>query len=332
MTTIYSALNQELIGKVNIEDQEINEKLTFNSDLVSRCIRHSPRIVNTLKGYGKLLEEELQLVDMRQVHPAGREITNNDTKEVLPKGFQVRSDINIDTGNRDAIAHDISQNDWDPYQPQMILFKLPKEYRYVNNDGIEVIWGILDGNHRFDAASQQLQERIIAWLVDMPLNKVRKYGNAEANRQKNSSKPRSNQDIADSIKVDIKDKTTQLYKDYIKAKEYEQEVRESDDPNSIPKQKTVEQVVKEEINDYNVHANTSGAVYRIVVHESDIVVARKDYDAERRELYISEHYPEYIKVTGEQWDYETPQGVRIILIESTAERYLNVAHKICKIQ
>ena len=125
MTTIFSALNQELIGKVNIEDQEINEKLTFNSDLVSRCIRHSPRIVNTLKGYGKLLEEELQLVDMRQVHPAGREITNNDTKEVLPKGFQVRSDINIDTGNRDAIAHDISQNDWDPYQPQMILFKLP---------------------------------------------------------------------------------------------------------------------------------------------------------------------------------------------------------------
>ena len=332
MTTIYSALNEELIGKVNIEEQEINENLLFNSDLLERCRKHSPRIVKSLVGYGKLYKEELQLVDMRQVHPAGREITNNDTKEVLPKGFQVRSDINIDTGNRDAIAHDISQNDWDPYQPQMILFKLPKEYRYVNNDGIEVIWGILDGNHRFDAASQQLQERIIAWLVDMPLNKVRKYGNAEANRQKNSSKPRSNQDIADSIKVDIKDKTTQLYKDYIKAKEYEQEVRESDDPNSIPKQKTVEQVVKEEINDYNVHANTSGAVYRIVVHESDIVVARKDYDAERRELYISEHYPEYIKVTGEQWDYETPQGVRIILIESTAERYLTVAHKICKMQ
>ena len=332
MTTIYSALNEEIIGKVNIEDQEINEKLTFNSDLVSRCRKHSPRIVNTLKGYGKLLEEELQLVDMRQVHPAGREITNNDTKEVLPKGFQVRSDINIDTGNRDAIAHDISQNDWDPYQPQMILFKLPKEYRYVNNDGIEVIWGILDGNHRFDAASQQLQERIIAWLVDMPLNKIRKYGNAEANRQKNSSKPRSNQDIADSIKVDIEDKTTQLSKDVKKAEEYEQEVRESDDPNSIPKQKTVEQVIKEEISDYKVHSNTVGAVYRIVVHESNIVVARKDYDADRRELYISEHYPEYIKVTGQQWDYETPQGVRIILIEATAERYLTVAHKICRMQ
>ena len=50
----------------------------------------------------------------------------------------------------------------------------------------------MDGNHRFDAASQQLQERVVAWLVDMPLNKIRKYGNAEANRQKNSSKPRSN--------------------------------------------------------------------------------------------------------------------------------------------
>ena len=29
MTTIYSALNEELIGKVNIEEQEINENLLW---------------------------------------------------------------------------------------------------------------------------------------------------------------------------------------------------------------------------------------------------------------------------------------------------------------
>ena len=318
MTTIYSALNEELIGKVNIEEQEINENLLFNSDLLERCRKHSPRIVKSLVGYGKLYKEELQLVDMRQVHPAGKEIKSRKTNKVLPKGFQVRTDITIDTVNRDAISYDISQKDWSPYAEQIILFLLPEEYRYVNDDGIEVIYGILDGNHRFDAASQQLQERVVAWLVDMPLNKIRKYGNAEANRQKNSSKPRSNQDIADSIKIDIEDTTTQLSK----------EVKKAEDSKEL----NVSDIIRKEIEDYKVHPNTVPAILRIIIHESNIVVDRKNYDSIRRGLFISEFCPSYVKIKGKEWDYETPEGVRIILIEASGSNHVIVAHKICKMQ
>ena len=318
MTTIYSALNEELIGKVNIEEQEINENLLFNSDLLERCRKHSPRIVKSLVGYGKLYKEELQLVDMRQVHPAGKEIKSRKTNKVLPKGFQVRTDITIDTVNRDAISYDISQKDWSPYAEQIILFLLPEEYRYVNDDGIEVIYGILDGNHRFDAASQQLQERVVAWLVDMPLNKIRKYGNAEANRQKNSSKPRSNQDIADSIKMDIEDTTTQLSK----------EVKKAEDSKEL----NVSDIIRKEIEDYKVHPNTVPAILRIIIHESNIVVDRKDYDSIRRGLFISEFCPSYVKIKGKEWDYETPEGVRIILIEASGSNHVIVAHKICRMQ
>ena len=318
MTTIYSALNEEIIGKVNIEDQEINENLLFNSDLLDRCRKHSPRIAKSLVGYGKLYKEELQLVDMRQVHPAGKEIKSRKTNKVLPKGFQVRTDITIDTANRDAISHDISQKDWSPYAEQIILFLLPEEYRYVNDDGIEVIYGILDGNHRFDAASQQLQERVVAWLVDMPLNKIRKYGNAEANRQKNSSKPRSNQDIADSIKIDIEDTTTQLSK----------EIKKAEDSKEL----NVSDIIRKEIEDYKVHPNTVPAILRIIIHESNIVVDRKDYDSIRRGLFISEFCPSYVKIKGKEWDYETPEGVRIILIEASGSNHVIVAHKICRMQ
>ena len=317
MTTIYSALNQELIGKVNIEDQEINENLLFNSDLLERCRKHSPRIVKSLKGYGKLYKEELQLVDMREVHPAGKEIQSK-TGKVLPKGFQVRTDITIDSVNRDAIAYDISQKDWSPYAEQVILFLLPEEYRYRNDDGIEVIYGILDGNHRYDAASQQYEERVVAWLVDMPLNKIRKYGNAEANRQKNSSKPRSNQDIADSIKMDIEDTTTQLSK----------EVKKAEDSKEL----NVSDIIRKEIEDYKVHPNTVPAILRIIIHESNIVVDRKDYDSTRRALFISEYLPSYVKVKGKEWDYETPEGVRVILIEASGSNHIIVANKICKMQ
>ena len=317
MTTIYSALNQELIGKVYIEDQEINENLLFNSDLLERCRKHSPRIVKSLVGYGKLYKEELQLVDMREVHPAGKEIQSK-TGKVLPKGFQVRTDITIDSVNRDAIAYDISQKDWSPYAEQVILFLLPEEYRYRNDDGIEVIYGILDGNHRYDAASQQYEERVVAWLVDMPLNKIRKYGNAEANRQKNSSKPRSNQDIADSIKMDIEDTTTQLSK----------EVKKAEDSKEL----NVSDIIRKEIEDYKVHPNTVPAILRIIIHESNIVVDRKDYDSTRRALFISEYLPSYVKVKGKEWDYETPEGVRVILIEASGSNHIIVANKICKMQ
>ena len=317
MTTIYSALNQELIGKVNIEDQEINENLLFNSDLLERCRKHSPRIVKSLVGYGKLYKEELQLVDMREVHPAGKEIQSK-TGKVLPKGFQVRTDITIDSVNRDAIAYDISQKDWSPYAEQVILFLLPEEYRYRNDDGIEVIYGILDGNHRYDAASQQYEERVVAWLVDMPLNKIWKYGNAEANRQKNSSKPRSNQDIADSIKMDIEDTTTQLSK----------EVKKAEDSKEL----NVSDIIRKEIEDYKVHPNTVPAILRIIIHESNIVVDRKDYDSTRRALFISEYLPSYVKVKGKEWDYETPEGVRVILIEASGSNHIIVANKICKMQ
>ena len=317
MTTIYSALNEELIGKVNIEDQEINENLLFNSDLLERCRKHSPRIVKSLVGYGKLYKEELQLVDMREVHPAGKEIQSK-TGKVLPKGFQVRTDITIDSVNRDAIAYDISQKDWSPYAEQVILFLLPEEYRYRNDDGIEVIYGILDGNHRYDAASQQYEERVVAWLVDMPLNKIRKYGNAEANRQKNSSKPRSNQDIADSIKMDIEDTTTQLSK----------EVKKAEDSKEL----NVSDIIRKEIEDYKVHPNTVPAILRIIIHESNIVVDRKDYDSTRRALFISEYLPSYVKVKGKEWDYETPEGVRVILIEASGSNHIIVANKICKMQ
>ena len=318
MTTIYSALNEELIGKVNIEEQEINENLLFNSDLLERCRKHSPRIVKSLVGYGKLYKEELQLVDMRQVHPAGKEIKSRKTNKVLPKGFQVRTDITIDTVNRDAISYDISQKDWSPYAEQIILFLLPEEYRYVNDDGIEVIYGILDGNHRYDAASQQYEERVVAWLVDMPLNKIRKYGNAEANRQKNSSKPRSNQDIADSIKIDIEDTTTQLSK----------EIKKAEDSKEL----NVSDIIRKEIEDYKVHPNTVPAILRIIIHESNIVVDRKDYDSIRRGLFISEFCPSYVKIKGKEWDYETPEGVRIILIEASGSNHVIVAHKICRMQ
>ena len=313
----FSAIDNSLIGKIDMSKVEINENLLFNSDLLKRCRTFSPRIVQSLNGYGKLVEDQLQLIDMRQVHPAGKEIRNNKTGKVLPKGFQVRTDITIDHGNRDAILQDIEQNDWNSRAKQIILFLLPDEFKYWK-DGVEVIYGILDGNHRYDAASMAAQENIIAWLVDIPLKKLRKYGNAEANRQQNSSKPRSNQDIADSIKIDLNDPTTQLSKD----------VKKAEDDDELD----VREVLSRELDDYHVHPKTKHPIIRIIIDESNIVVDRKDYDAKTREYYVSEFCTSWIKVKGKDWDYETTDGVRVILIEASGSNDLIVSGKISRMQ
>ena len=313
----FSAIDNSFRGKIDMSKVEINENLLFNSDLLEKCRIFSPPIASSLKGYGKLVEDQLQLIDMRQVHPAGREIRNKKTGEVLPKGFQVRTDITIDHGNRDAILQDIEQNDWNSHAKQIILFLLPDEFKYWK-DGVEVIYGILDGNHRYDAASMAAQENIIAWLVDMPLKKLRKYGNAEANRQQNSSKPRSNQDIADSIKIDLDDSTTQLSKD----------VKKAEDDDELD----VREVLSRELDDYHVHAKTKHPIIRIIIDESNIVVDRKDYDAKTREYYVSEFCTSWIKVKGKDWDYETTDGVRVILIEASGSNDLIVSGKISRMQ
>ena len=313
----FSAIDNSLIGKIDMSKVEINENLLFNSDLLEKCRIFSPPIAPSLKGYGKLVEDQLQLIDMRQVHPAGREIRNKKTGEVLPKGFQVRTDITIDHGNRDAILQDIEQNDWNSHAKQIILFLLPDEFKYWK-DGVEVIYGILDGNHRYDAASMAAQENIIAWLVDIPLKKLRKYGNAEANRQQNSSKPRSNQDIADSIKIDLDDSTTQLSKD----------VKKAEDDDELD----VREVLSRELDDYHVHPKTKHPIIRIIIDESNIVVDRKDYDAKTREYYVSEFCTSWIKVKGKDWDYETTDGVRVILIEASGSNDLIVSGKISRMQ
>ena len=313
----FSAIDNSLIGKIDMSKVEINENLLFNSDLLEKCRIFSPPIAPSLKGYGKLVEDQLQLIDMRQVHPAGREIRNKKTGEVLPKGFQVRTDITIDHGNRDAILQDIEQNDWNSHAKQIILFLLPDEFKYWK-DGVEVIYGILDGNHRYDAASMAAQENIIAWLVDIPLKKLRKYGNAEANRQQNSSKPRSNQDIADSIKIDLDDSTTQLSKD----------VKKAEDDDELD----VREVLSRELDDYHVHPKTKHPIIRIIIDESNIVVDRKDYDAKTREYYVSEFCTSWIKVKGKDWDYETTDGVRVILIEASGSNDLIDSGKISRMQ
>ena len=107
-------------------DYTVNEKLLFNSELLNRCREQCKPINHLVTAYGgKMITDVLELIDIRTVHPAGKEIRNNKTGTVLPKGFQIRVDININADQRSRILNDIWSKNWNPTKPAMVLFRLP---------------------------------------------------------------------------------------------------------------------------------------------------------------------------------------------------------------
>ena len=266
-------------------EYEPNENLLFNTELLNRCreeCKHKIDLKVATYG-GKMVTDVLELIDIRTIHPAGKEIKNNKTGKVLPKGFQIRVDTNIDNKHKNSILEDIWAKDWNPSAPAMVFFRLPEEYQYVGEDGILVVWGIADGSHRFDAASDAEQTSVIGWLIEMEVDKIRKFANAELNRVKYGAKDRTNEDIAGSVCVSYRDETSDLYAKIKNAKEGE-----------------VNQILLDEILTYHVHAKTANAILRTVQHDPNVVVDRKQYDSPRMKNYLAEHKIDWI-ITKEDY-------------------------------
>ena len=306
-----SAFNSDFL------DYEVNENLLFNTELLNRCreeCKHKIDLKVATYG-GKMVTNVLELIDIRTVHPAGKEIKNNKTGKVLPKGFQIRVDTNIDNKHKNSILEDIWSKDWNPSAPAMVFFRLPEEYQYVGEDGILVVWGIADGTHRIDAASDANQTSVIGWLIEMEVDKIRKFANAELNRVKYGAKDRTNEDIAGSVCVSYRDETSDLYAKIKNAEEGE-----------------INQILLDEILTYHVHAKTANAILRAVQHDPNVVVDRKQYDSTRMKNYLSEHKIDWITTKEDYHDYVSDKGVRVIVLQGQGSSHIITAHHICQLQ
>ena len=302
---------------------EVNEDLLFNTDLLNRCREDCKHTIDLkLATYGgSMVSDVLELIDIRTVHPAGKEIRNNDTNEVLPKGFQIRANVNIDIGHKNELLEYIWDRDWLTTAPAMVFFRLPEYYQYVRADGIKVIWGIADGSHRFDAASDANETSVIGWKVDFKisnpttlLSTIRKFANAELNLSKYVKKSRTEEDVAASVIETYRDKPSDLYAKIQNAKEEE-----------------ITQIYIDEIMTYHYKSQKARAIYKILQNDKDIVVARKEYQSDLIESYIAEHCIDGVSSKNPYCQYVTNKGVRVIVTQTSGEKHLTVAYKICKL-
>lgn len=304
----------EMMTNSDIIDPEqvvVNENLCFNTALREAC-KKGPHIDNILKGYGKAVSKYPTLIDIRQIHDLSS-ITDIDGN-VYPRGFQTRAAKDLDRDTVDEIAKDMTDKNWDPLLMQGAVFLLPKKFRKqsYSSDGVERIYGIANLTHRYYAALASGQTHILAWIIDIDLKKLRKWANAEANRKRYASNPRNDLiDITESILFDLSDENSDISVAVAGAATPDQE----------------EEVIRAEVESYNVHAKTRDAIVRRLAHKGGFTPDRKKWDAAFMAEYVNNTFQEWVTSSDEIYDYISNNDIPVILAQDEGRGAAEVATK-----
>jgi len=305
-TTLNEIFNQE-------SSIEVNENLCFNTELFEAC-KKGPHINTILGNYGKAITPHPVLIDIRQIHDLGY-IAHKYNKELdRPRGFQTRADQDLDQDTVDDIAKDMVNRKWDPFLMQGAVFPLPEEFRGMSfdTDGTERIYGIANLTHRLYAARQSGQTHIIAWVIDISLSKLRKWANAEANRKQYASNPRNDLiDITESILEDKSDESSELSIALSNAATPEKQ----------------EEIIKIEVESYNVHSKTRDAIVRRLAMMGGFTPERKKWDSDFMREYVENTFQEWVRSGDKLYDYISQNDVPVILAQDEGRGYAEVAEK-----
>lgn len=319
MTTLidnFDKLDEEFNPQT--DKSEVNENLCFNTALLEK-IRSQDHLkvkfVESIKGYATLVESEVQLVDLRQIHGL-ESIGTPNTPDFRPRGFQTRSDKDLNSKVVDELTYDIQMKDWDHTHQSGAVFLLPEKYQYIRDDGIEVIYGIGNLTHRYSAANNAVEEKIPAWIIDIPLHKLGKWANAEANYMRGSNNTRTNENIINQVILDMENPDTELHTQLKIAEAVK-------DANG----NKVEDILYSEVQDYHVHPRTANSIVSSILHKTDVVTPdRKRWKADQMEDHIAKHRSEWIPSTVKGYDYEFGNTF-IILLNSEGDNILRATAK-----
>ena len=320
----YTALDEKFLTENTdiITEENLNENLFFNSENLAhhRAMAELPQggyyRLNTAlnrrqrRAYGRMLKKQLQAIDIRQIHPPCVPLSNRKTGEVTyPNGLQIRKDV---TTNADTIAKFqkvIAAKEWEATKDQMMLIVLPEEYQYIDElTSVKVIYGLLDGNHRFKAITGLGEDVIFAWVLDMNLGEIWEFGNAFCNRDTNVVQPRTNADISNALVKTVIDPESDLHK-LVEATKEEGYTG-----------KSIDEILEDKLRqDYDVDGTQINAVLRIFnaseEHEyhSDI----KRYYASEVSEWVARNRPGWVIMDGAKTSegiYRNPETDQICFV------------------
>ena len=267
----------------------------------------------------KLVEDELQLIDIREIHPPGKDLhykDENGKPQVIVNGFQTRQII-IDEDQVENISNDIKDRYWQGEQLAPVYFILPKIMQYPHPDDPNIIvkFGIIEGNHRTESARRAEQDNMIGWIVDFDLASIRKIANLVFNTPRNTQVKLSCEDYGEQIITEITEEKTAFGKQY--------KVASADEKENL---------VKSEINSCTKNRAMRGNIEHYIQSKNLYTPAVKAYKQKDAHNYV-ENTDLYIRTPDALWDYEskTNKDIVVILCEdkgAESERQIIKASKI----
>ena len=248
----------------------------------------------------ELVEDELQLIDIRQIHPPGKDLhykDENGKPQVIVNGFQTRQII-IDEDQVENISNDIKDRYWQGEQLAPVYFILPKimQYSHPDDPNIMVKYGIIEGNHRTESARRAEQDNMIGWIVDFDLPSIRKIANLVFNTPRNTQVKLSCEDYGEQIITEITEEKTAFGKQYKVASADEKENLVKSEINSCTKNRAMRENIEHYIQSKNLY--------------TPAVKAYKQQDAHN---YV-ENTDLYIRTPDALWDYESKTNKDIVVI------------------
>ena len=295
---------------VAVTKPPVDPNKCFNENLLAQCIEQSEPILPLLKGFGSLVEPEPQLIWLEEIHQLEEIVGKDGTTH--PRGFQTRADQDIDHEVVDQISSDIIKKKWNPRLLQGAVFLLPENYRgqSISTRGVERRYGIANLTHRVKSAIAAGEDYIIAWVVDIPLNKLRKWAVAIGNQQQYAFNVTTDNDIVQSIKDEMNDANSYLTQRITNAPEDQRRG-----------------LMETEVDSYNVHFKRRDKIIRVLEREDVYQVERKRHDAESMDLFVKEH-TDWSTCKDKNIDYLTNKGVKVYTAIDQGANALAIARKI----
>ena len=198
--------------------------------------------------------------------------------------------------------------DWDPCANQPVFFRLGKSWEYTDNHGRKKVYGIANGTHRYTAALKSKQTHIIGWVIDIPIKYLKKWVTAEANRQALSCKPRSDNDIIESILFDLNSEESDLFKkiDGCSNSEYQS-------------------ILMDEVKEYNVSSQKANTIIRAVIHNSDLKPERKQWGSEQMISFVQEQRLDWVKIKHDIYDFKKDDDSAYVIVVQDEGRGVQIA-------
>lgn len=307
------------------------EVQTFTLELLEKCRKQSkPLDIEKLVGFGgKKVEEDLQRIRLEEIHEPLKPVTlNGEIVKKYHRGFQTRAVSDTDKNTVDDICDDIVKGEWDAWASQASVFVLPKKYQYdiQLEDGriVKVRYGIANGTHRWYGARQAGEEYLIAWVIDLPLRRLKQYATAVCNAPKDSSSGSSNKRTAECIVNSVVDEYEQGQTSFAKR------LKDANDNRTEEPEKVIKEHLQDPIVGYSCRSREIPSLVKKIVSKSGVVEEYSRWSAADYASIYEEHSASTVKSVGKNKFFNSKTNLTTFINKDDTKLYDGITMKIAE--